>query len=111
MSAKPSSIVWRRPMRTPIAPAGSAPTTPPIAQAMKPIAASPRRNPEPFDAVQAYQVVNDWNTSWTRTAARNTARMPGTAPRASDQRRGDDQSQAGVLLRRAGVRGLAQQQL
>ena len=54
---KPTSMAARRPIRTPSAPAGRAPMTPPIAHAMKPIATLKKalpsvdvRTKEPFDA-------------------------------------------------------------
>ena len=52
MSANPSSIAFRRPMRTPMTPAGSAPMTPPMAQAMKPMRRFLRPHGEALGTVQ-----------------------------------------------------------
>ena len=57
MSANPSSIVFRRPMRTPITPAGSAPITPPTAHAMKPMVTSSGRTPKRSVPCSANHVV------------------------------------------------------
>ena len=75
--AKPSSIALRRPKRTPINPAGSAPITPPIAQAMKPIVTSSARTPKRSVPCSANHVVNVWKVSCSSSDATKIARMPG----------------------------------
>ena len=56
--AKPRSIALRRPIRTPITPAGSAPMTPPAAQAMNPVVTSSGLTPKRSVPCSAYHVVN-----------------------------------------------------
>ena len=70
-------------MRTPMTPPGSAPSTPPIAQAMKPMVTSSGRTPKRSVPCRENQVVNVWNVSWTRNDATKTARRPGSSPRSA----------------------------
>ena len=80
ITASPSSIALRRPMRTPTTPAGRAPKTPPMAHAMKPMVTSSGRTPNRSVPCRENQVVNVWKVSCTRKVAAKTARMPGSSP-------------------------------
>ena len=85
MRKKPSIMALRRPNRTPTHPAGSAPMTPPMAQAMNPIVTSSGRTPKRSVPCSANHVVNVWKTSCRNSVATKMARMPGTTPRTASR--------------------------